>query len=134
MALVLVGCSADPAKQKAAFQAKAKVYLEQGKVAEATIELRNAAQADPQDADVHLALAQAYMQAGQAPQARDEYRRTLALKPKSVEAQADLAALLLAGANFSEAKPLIDGLLKDPKKTRAHRLNAQYLLGTDHVA
>ena len=70
-----VACSRDPKVAKARYVESGDRYASENKFAEASLEYRNALQAEPLDGDVRLKLADAYAKLGQGRQAAQEYIR-----------------------------------------------------------
>lgn len=57
----------------------------------------------PQDAGLHLTLAQCHLDVGELPQAIAEFRRVLEMRPKDMAARRDLARALAAAGRKTEA-------------------------------
>lgn len=130
LAVVQVGCSRDPAKEKAAFLKSAEDCFKAGKYQDAVIQFRNSIEIDPKSAIAHHHLALAYLKL-KAPQlAYKELLATVELDPGNTDAQLQLAALLVAGGKYAEAQKIAEKIIAaDPRNARAHTI-----LGQTHAA
>src|SRR5262245_19120271 len=91
VAVVVGGCTKDPAVAKQRHLEKAQGYYAKGKYNEAIIEIKNALQIDPEFAPaVHLA-GRAYAAKGWYLDAVSELRRAVELEPENLAARIDLA-------------------------------------------
>src|SRR5580700_3702994 len=100
---LLLSCSSDPNKQKRAYLNSGDKYYQRGKYQEAVIQFRNAIQIDPRLAEAHWHLARAYLRLRNSEAAYHELTETLSLEPKNPDAQLELASLLLARREYTEA-------------------------------
>ncbi len=118
--MVLTGCHRNPQVAKQKYFDKGTQYFQQGKYNEAAIEFQNALQIDSNFADAHYQLAQCYLKRGNMRLAYPELVRTVALAPGNLKAQVDLAAILLAGGKYAEARSHAEIVLKaDPQNAQA---------------
>jgi tetratricopeptide (TPR) repeat protein len=121
----LVGCSRNPQARRDKFLQSGNRYFDQGKYAEATIEFRNAVQADPNSSDAHERLATAYTKTGNWDGAVTELERTVMLQPTNTRAQLNLGNILFAGQDLERAGQISLAMLqKDPNNADAHSLMA----------
>lgn len=72
-----------------------QVYARLGRGEEGLATLRRAAELDPGEAEIHLAMAELHLSRGQVPQARDEYREVLSREPGNPSALGRLAEIAL---------------------------------------
>src|SRR6187401_287548 len=79
--LASFACSQDPQKAKLKYLESGRKYLKEKKYREASIEFRNALQADPGFVDAHYQLGLTYMQLSQYREAYQEFVRVADLKP-----------------------------------------------------
>ena len=94
--------------------------MAQQKFREATIEYRNALQAQPQRAEAHYKLAQAYRLSGDLPKAYTDYAQAGDLDPSNVDAHVQAGTLLLHAGQFDDARRRAERALEaDPKSVRA---------------
>lgn len=80
----------------------AKQYLATGKYRAALIELKNAAQASPDDAGIRLFLGKTYLELGDAVAAEKELRKAMTLDPGSKLAQLPLGKALLWQGKYAD--------------------------------
>lgn len=80
---------------------QAQQLINRGDLRGATIELRNAARSQPQNADIHLRLGQLYLQIGNIPAAEAEARLALARGADEAKVAPLLAESLLRGGKFN---------------------------------
>ena len=78
----------------------AQQLMDRGDLRGAAIELRNAARNQPQNADIHLRLAQIYLKIGNIPAAEAEARLALARGGDEAKVAPTLAESLLRGGKF----------------------------------
>jgi tetratricopeptide (TPR) repeat protein len=79
-------------------------FVAQDKLAEASIEYRNALQADPNLGEVRLKLADLHLRLNDPAQALREYVRAADLLPDNLDAQLKAGNLLLRAGQFEDAK------------------------------
>ena len=128
--LTATGCSRDPKVAKDRYIKSGDSYLAQGKVAEATLEFRNALQVDPQDGELRLKLADAYVKAGQGPQAALEFVRAADVLLNRPDVQVRAGSILLLAGRFDDAKVRADkALAVAPRDVQAQILLANALAG-----
>jgi Flp pilus assembly protein TadD len=126
--LITLACSHDPNVRKQKYFESGKRYFSEGKYRAATIQLTNAILADPNFAAAHDLLAQTYLRMQDWNDAYEELNRTVELQPSNYRAQIDLANLLIAGNQLSEAQDKADALLaQDPKDPQVHAMVASLL-------
>lgn len=89
-------------------------HLRHGRAALAIRELRTAAEYDPSDPWVHLALAEAYIHRGHLEDAETHLRRALELRPGFQEAMLHLSALYIHMERYPEVVPIAQALVDDP--------------------
>ena len=104
LSLVIVGCSQDPQVAKARYVESGDRYASEDKLAEATLEYRNAIQADPRDGDLRLKLADLYARTNQGRQAAEEYIRAADLLENRGDVQVRAGGILLLSGRFDDAK------------------------------
>src|SRR5467141_627084 len=92
-----IGCSGNPQSRRDKFLQSGNRYFDQGKYPEASIEYRNALQADPNCADAHDHLATTYTKVGDWDGAVKELGQTIALQPNNARAQLNLGNIVFAG-------------------------------------
>ena len=123
---LLAGCSRDPNVRKQKYLQSGEKYLSKGKLNEAIIEFRNALEIDPRFAAAHYQLAHAYLRSKNPEAAYRELLETVSLDPKNSDPQVELAAMLVAGRQFAQARTIVDKVLKaDPKNAQAHAILGQ---------
>lgn len=123
------GCG-DPAKREQQHLSRGEAYLEEGKTAEAVLELQNALRLVPNDARAHNALAQAYLAANQSQKALWELQETIRLDAGNLDARLQYGRLLLLGGKpeVEEAVKQADAVLAaDPSRIPALLLKGRAL-------
>ena len=129
-ALSCSACSRDPKVVKAKYVESGERYLAEGKLAEATLEYRNALQADPSDGDLRLKLADVYVQSGQGRKAAEEFIRAADLLVDRVDVQVRAGSILLVTGRFDDAKVRAEkALALDPRSVDSQILLANALAG-----
>ncbi len=104
--------------------------MEDGKVAEAIVQYRNAVQQDPRFGQARLKLAEAYMKSGDFPRSYAEYVRAADLLPNDPKVQVQAGTLLLLRGRFEDAKSRAEkALAKDPKNVPATLLLGNAMAG-----
>jgi len=96
---VLAACSRSPEQKEARFLAAGKAMLAKHELPRAILELRNAAQAMPKDAEPFYQLALVYLEMRDSTHAIASLRRAVALNPNHNAAQLRLAAFQLGSAD-----------------------------------
>ena len=110
--LALTGCSQnDPAT----LIQSAKAALAKADLATATIQLKNALQKAPDNAEARFLLARALLASGDAAGAETELRKAVDLKYPADQAYPVMARALLAKGNYQKTIALADRKLDDPK-------------------
>jgi putative PEP-CTERM system TPR-repeat lipoprotein len=128
-ALLVAGCSDDPATKARQFVASGDEYSARKNRDEAIIQYRNAIKVQPQWAEPHYKLAQAYEAGADYVNAYAEYARTADLEPSNLDAQIKAGTLLLVAGEFDAARTRAELALKaDPTHAPAH-----ILLGNAHA-
>jgi len=92
--LVLCGCSQSPQAREARYLEKGKKEFQQKNYAVAILQLKNAAQAQPRDAEPYYQLGLAYLASNDFNTAAAYFRRATELNPKHTGAQLKLAELM----------------------------------------
>ena len=82
---------------------RAATYEADGKLTEASIELRNAVQLEPRNADVHRALGRVYLRLNDPSGAFREFQEVVSLAPGDGEARLQVATFLLLGRRFQDS-------------------------------
>ena len=99
--------SLDVAKEPKTEHNLARVYVEQGRAAEALPYARAAAAAEPQNAVYAFTLAQAYEAAGETEEAVASYQKAVDLNPAYLDAMINLGALYDRLQRYAEAESLL---------------------------
>ena len=105
LTVVLCGCAGSPQAKRDKYLSRAKTNIEKKEYSRAILELKNAARATPNDAEVQYQLGLAFSGAGDLRSAVLSFEKAVALNPKHAGAQLHLAQMMTA-ANTPE-------LLKD---------------------
>ena len=100
----VAACGADPQTRANRAIKSGDAFVAQHKLREASIEYRNALQAQPQRADVHFKLADVYLQSGDPARAYGEYARASDLDASNVAAHLQAGMLLLQAGQFADAQ------------------------------
>jgi tetratricopeptide (TPR) repeat protein len=93
VATVLVGCAASPQARRDKYLAKGKEWIQKNDYSRALLELKNAARATPNDAEVYYQLGMAFWGAQDLRSAYASFRKALTLDPKHKGAQLKIAQL-----------------------------------------
>jgi tetratricopeptide (TPR) repeat protein len=121
----VIGCSRNPQARSDKLVRSGDHYFGQGRYEEASIEYRNALQADPKSAVAHYSLAITDTKLGDWTGAVKELERTVELQPSNVQARLDLGNIILAGKDFERAGQIAFALLQQyPSNAEAHSLMA----------
>ncbi len=107
----LVACKKQESSE--ALVAQAKQYQQKGDANAAMIQLKNALQANPDDAEARYMLAVAYAETGDGATAEKEIRRAISLKYPSDKTAPVLARALLAQGQFQK---VLDETAEEAKK------------------
>lgn len=128
--LAIAGCSGDPASRRAAFVERGDAYVKEGKLREASIEYRNAVDADPNDGAARARLAETYVKIGDTTRALPEYVAAADLLPNDTHIQLEAGRHLLVGGRAREALARADGVLaRTPQDVDANILKGNALAG-----
>ena len=121
-----LGCKKeDPEIKFKAHIEAAKKYQENNKLDEARIELQNAIDLKPKDAEANYQMATTQLRLGNLPQAVESYSTAINLDPNHKEARLQLASIYIAAKEFEQAESHVTNLLeKDPQDTKALTLKA----------
>jgi tetratricopeptide (TPR) repeat protein len=132
--LAVVGCSSDPAERAARFLENGNRYFEQQKYREASIEFRNAVQADGRSGVARRRLADSFDRLGEPAKALEEYVRAADLLPDDAALQITAGNYLLAARRFEDAKARAEAALKlQPRDVQAQVLLGNSLAGLRNV-
>jgi putative PEP-CTERM system TPR-repeat lipoprotein len=127
-ALLLTGCSSDAAKQR--HFANGTRYLEEGRPADAVIELRGAVEGDELWGEARYKLAEAYDANGEAENAFREYIRAADLLPENTEAQLKAATYLLLVGQYEDARTRVQRVVeREPANVEAQIILGNALAG-----
>lgn len=103
----------------------AKKYQEENKLEEARIELQNALDLKPKDAETNFQMATVMLKVGKIPQAVEGYNSAVNLDPNHKEARLQLASIYLAAREYEQAENHINFLLdKEPEDVKTLTLKA----------
>jgi len=123
VALALVSCSPNPDKKAAQYLLSGQKYAKAGKYQEAVIQFRNAIDMRPRLAGPHYQLALAYLSLKSPQQAYQELVSTVELDPRNIDAQLELASLLLGARKYGELQTTLETVIAaDAENARAHTL------------
>lgn len=120
---VLGACNSDTAES---LKADARQYLQKGDIKAAAIQLKNALEKNPDDAQARFMLASLALDADDALTAEKEARRALALKYPVEQVLPVLGKSLTLQGKFQEA---LDETEKGPRNGSIHTLRGHALLG-----
>ncbi|HEY7334683.1 MAG TPA: tetratricopeptide repeat protein [Bryobacteraceae bacterium] len=95
VAVFYSGCSRDPVAREARFLARGKKYLDQKDYARATLEFRDANQANPRDAEPWYQLGIAYLAAKQPENAYVAFLKATELNPNHSSAQIKVSEMMV---------------------------------------
>ncbi len=130
LAVMVASCSPSSEVSKQKTLARGEKYLNEGKLNEAIIELRNALQVDPEFAPALHALGRAYERKSWFFDAEHELTRAQKLVPDSVPVAVDLGKVLLEIGSWEEAGAQAELILtRDPENRQALTIRAGVLLG-----
>jgi len=133
--LFVLGCAGDPAAVAKKAADRGDELAKTGRLAEALISYRAAAQAAPMAGDVRLKLARAYAQSGEHGKAYAEYVRAADLLPASKDAQSHTAMYLLLSGRFEDARARADKILsQDPRHIDLLIIRAHSSIGLKDLA
>ena len=134
LTFVAGACSRDPQAAMERHVAAGDRYQEEGKLAEAIIEYRNAVQQQPNAGPARRKLADAYLKANDPAKALPELVRAADLLPDDADLQIKAGSLLLLAGRFDDARGRADKVLaRDPKHVPAHVLLANALAGLKDI-
>jgi tetratricopeptide (TPR) repeat protein len=130
----LAGCRQDPQAAAQRYLQTGDRYISAGKIPEAVIEFRNAAQQDPHAGNAHVKLADALLQEGDIGGAAGEYIRAADLLPNDLPLQIKAGNFLLLAGRFDDAKARAQKVLeKAPRNVAAQIVTANALAGLKDV-
>ena len=98
-------------EKKADHYNKGKVFIEEGDLKSAELELRNAIQIDPEYADAYLLLGETLLKLGNAQEAFQAYGKVEQLDPENIDVRLRLASFLLLAKQTDMAKERLDAVL-----------------------
>jgi len=112
---------------------KARAFFDKGELRAATIELKNALQKDPNDADARLLLGKLYLDSGNGAAAEKELRRAIDLGSDASLWRLDLVEALILQGKFDEAMQRLDaaGKLSDADTVRSLVLRGNAAVGRE---
>ena len=129
-ALLVSGCSGDPAVRKQQHLEQGNQYFDHGQYLDAIIEYRNAIALDGTFAAARKRLGETYARVGDTRGALDEYVRAADLLPNDIDVQLDAGSLLLAVRKPEEALARAEAVLKvDPTNVQGLVLRGGALAG-----
>jgi cellulose synthase operon protein C len=125
IALVLFGCGKAQTRAED-HRARADRYIEEGKLAEATLELRNLTRLDAQNPDVFRKLAEVLLRQNQPSEAFREYLNVVSLAPEDLDARLHVTTFYLLGGHPEDALPHAQKAVElAPDRFQAHALLAK---------
>jgi len=128
---VAFGCARDPKTEGRRYVNSAQHYLAIGEYEKASIQFRNALQADPRSAQAYYGLGQASLKLQFWPQAYDAFTRALQIDPGHAPARLQLAELDFRTHRWEEARREVSEVLSlDPNNVEARLLSGDVALGT----
>jgi len=129
----IAGCASD-AEKRERHEARARDFLKEGKPKEALIELRSALKLDPQNAELHLRVAEVLEAGGNLKDAIFFYQEAVRLAPQDPRA-ALATARLLYWDDPKRAEELIDGVIaRDPGHAPAYIRRSELALARGDAA
>lgn len=108
---MLLACSRDPNVRKQKYLESGERYFAKAAYRAASIQFRNALQADPNFAVARYELARTYIQLQDWNSAYRELNRTIDLQPQNYEARLELANLLIRAGQLKPAEEQLDDLM-----------------------
>lgn len=124
LAASLFACSGPDDKKMAAFE-KGKAYFEEGRYAEARLELKSALQIDPAFTDAHYWLGKVELDSGNPKAAFESFSKAAEITPDHVDAQIEAGKLLLRANHPQDAITRAEAALsKAPDNADAMKLKA----------
>ena len=124
---IACGSGANRADQHAS---RANVLIEEGRYAEAVLELRAASQIHPEDRALTVKIAETFSKAGDQTSAREYYKEAYALDPTDLRVAIDYAGTL-ADSDPEQATSLINAILEtEPQQAEALLVQARLLLSS----
>jgi type IV pilus assembly protein PilF len=91
----------------------ANQYLEKGNTEQAIVHLKRALELDPDDAQIHMTLAQVFWRTGEYELCDEHFRRAIALDPKLSRARNNYAAFLYERGDTDEAIRQLEAVVAD---------------------
>src|SRR5437868_9271489 len=95
MLFAILGCTADPAKQKSDFVASAEKFMAAGKYSDAVIQYRNALKIEANSSVLNNSLGDAHFRNGQLRESFLAYKKATELDPANATAQLSMARFYL---------------------------------------
>ncbi|MDY6881005.1 MAG: tetratricopeptide repeat protein [Thermodesulfobacteriota bacterium] len=104
---------------------RAEQYIEEGKLKEAVIELRNVVQLNPKNDEAYYELGESYLKLKQPREAFQAFSQAVSANPDNLNAQTKLGRMLLLGKKTKEAREKAEQVLaKTPDNVDALELLA----------
>src|SRR5437899_6417969 len=126
----MMGCTADPAKQKSEFVASAEKFMAAAKYSDAVIQYRNALKIEPNSSPLNSSLGDAYFRNGQLREAFLAYKKATEIDPSNVGAQISMSHFYLVTQQFEEAMQIASTILtKNPDNIEASLVLANGFAG-----
>jgi tetratricopeptide (TPR) repeat protein len=120
LALVFLAACAHDAPS---YLASGENYFKAGKYQQAVVQFKNAIQKNPRLAEAHYQLAEADLKLNSTLAAYRELRETVTLDPKNLDAELQLATLLIASRQYDEAELAAEKVIAAaPNNARAHAI------------
>jgi len=123
LACASAACHTSPQAKEAVYLKRAKEFLDKKDFGRALLELRNAQQAMPNDAEPYFQTGVAQLSLQAIPQAFNAFRKAVELNPKHTGAQLKIAELMLASRNKDQMEQAVtrlrDVLQATPEDTEA---------------
>jgi len=121
--VVLISCKAEPqfyARKALSHREVAKLYLEEGRYAEALKELELAKATDKCDAETYNLFGLVYMGRKEYEKAEDSFKEALKLDPTLSEAYTNLGSLKMLEGKYQEAIFYLEKALQNPLYLNSH--------------
>ena len=132
--LVTAACGGDPSERARTYTASGDQYAAKGQLNEAVIEYRNAAKADPTQAEVFARLGRALRKLGRVADAYSALSRAAELNPRDAATQLEIASIELGEGDFQGARARAEQALRaEPLNAEAHVLLGSALLGLEKL-
>ena len=126
-AWLAVACTS-PEERAASYLAEAQRFFDEGDTTKALLDVRNAIQIEPNNADARILLAEIFEEDGDFQGVFNNLRIAVDVDPTRVDARIKLGSLYAAARMFPEAQVEVDAvLLQTPDNLDAQMLNARLL-------